>query len=481
MSRQVLKNIIFSALIVFTASNLRAQTIANDTTNSWLKISPSARNMGVGESLGAIPDAFDEVDVNPAGIGLMGGYDFSFSQNFWAQGLSMQHLVYSQRLENNDGFSLGVNYVNFGNISLYNVSGLVVSANGSYAPSGLNVYGGYGMDLVRGLRGGLSVHFIYDNIQPTMPDQTAAFDGGLFYQLTDTPLSLSAVLSNLGWNIDDASLPLEFKIAWAYRVNFDRTLGKNRFTQMNCLTLSAEGDWSLIAPVDSSMGFGGEYWYKDLIALRAGYRFADYANIAGLTGFSLGVGIRYMDWQLDYDLTTIGDFGTSNQISLSLILGESKGTLTTAAAVSPTPTAGVILPQTINPSGAKVSTHAQVSSKPTMAVSPTPAVVIAKRPPENEKPNIMWGIYQTGITAYRAGKYEDAAKNLKKAVICPGGKTWQYAECCALLGVINEYYVKTNDHLETARHYFLIALQLDPKNITATKHLKILKEEMSHH
>jgi tetratricopeptide (TPR) repeat protein len=309
---------------------------------------------------------------------------------------------------------------------------------------GLNAYGGYAMNLANGLRGGLTAHFIYDNIQQAMPGQTVALDGGLFYRVPGTPLSLSAVLSEIGWNLDDASLPMEFKTALAYQINFDRALDSNRFQAENYITLSAEDDWSLIDPVESSFGFGAEAWYKGLIALRGGYRFADYSNIAGLTGFSLGAGIRYMGWQLDYAMTTLGDFGTSNQISLSFMFGESKKA-----------------PARISPPVVK---HSQVASPVLNGVIPSPSS-------GNGNPGML-NLYQAGMAAFQAKDYEKSLDYLKKAVVCPGGKVWQYAEGYAMLGVINEFHSNAKDHLATANHYYRIALWLDPQNATAKKHLK---------
>ena len=48
----------------------------------------------------------------------------------------------------------------------------------------------------------------------------------------------------------------------------------------------------------------------------------DSTNLTGVKGLSLGAGIKFLNWQLDYAMTTIGDFGTSNQIALSLHFGD---------------------------------------------------------------------------------------------------------------------------------------------------------------
>src|ERR1700677_654724 len=111
-----------------------AQSLSDSLGTSWLKIAPSTRYAGMADSALAVPDAYDEADINPAGLGLIGGTNLSLSQNFYAQGISAQHLIFTQATTDGDGFSLGVNYINFGNIATYNVIGSVLTANGSYSP-----------------------------------------------------------------------------------------------------------------------------------------------------------------------------------------------------------------------------------------------------------------------------------------------------------------------------------------------------------
>ena len=302
-----------------------AQSVSQDEGTSWLRVPESTRDSGAGGAFGADPDAMDAVDINPSELGLSRGSEISFSQNFWAQGLSMQHLVFSQGLPGGNGFAFGADYLNFGTITNYSVVGGVLTANGSYSPFGLNLYGGYGFNLGEGWRAGLTAHFIYDNIQQNFADQTAAADAGLYYAFAGLPLSLSAVVSDIGWNLDTGSLPLALKTAAAYEwdLSGQRSLG---LTSTSLLTLGAEGDWSLIDFNSTIFGLGAEYWYHNLAALRVGYRFENSTNLTGVRGLSLGAGIRYMDWQLDYAMTTIGDFGTSNQIALSLHFGDDENT-----------------------------------------------------------------------------------------------------------------------------------------------------------
>ena len=300
-----------------------AQSVSSDEGTSWLMVPESTRDSGAGGAFGASPDMMDAVDINPAGLGLNRGSEISVAQNFWAQGLSMQHLVYSQGFLNGNGFALGGDYLSFGTINNYSVTGGVLAANGSYSPIGLNLYGGYGFRLGGGWRAGLTAHFIYDNIQQNFANQTAALDAGLFYRFAGFPLSLSTVLSDLGWNIDNSSLPLQLKTSAAYEMDLSGQRAQG-LASTSLLTLGAEGDWSLMNTSSTMYGLGAEYWYRNLIALRAGYRFEDSTNLTGVKGLSLGAGVKFLNWQLDYAMTTIGDFGTSNQIALSLHFGDER-------------------------------------------------------------------------------------------------------------------------------------------------------------
>jgi outer membrane protein OmpA-like peptidoglycan-associated protein len=354
----------------------KAQVLSGNLGTSWLKISPSTRNAGMGDSALAVPDAYDEADINPAALGLIGGTNLSLSQNFYIQDISAQHLIFTQAAPGGDGFSLGVNYMSFGSISNFNVAGNVLTASGSYSPIGVNFYAAYGMGLGDGLRAGLTGHFIYDNIQQSFPDQTVALDAGLYYHLPDHPFYLSLVMSNLGWNIDDATLPLQVKAGGAYQL-----FGSEN--ESHSLMLSGEVDTFLNDGNYAQLGLGAEYWYKNLIALRAGYQFSNIGDLTGLTGLSLGAGIKYWNWQLDYALISLGELGVANQISLSVKLGDdAKPTAT------PTPTLTPTVTQVITATATPMTTPETVSSAPPppmaeVPVENTPTMVVTPAFPGN--------------------------------------------------------------------------------------------------
>ena len=273
---------------------------------SWLRLPVNTANAALGQSLGAVGDGVDSLSINPAGLTWFHGHQIIFSQNFWVQGISIEHLVYGQSLSNGLQIALGGDYVGFGNVAQYAVSGGVPVQNGSYSPLGLNLSAGIGLELTSTLRVGMTGRFLYEDIQ-TPAGETVSGDIGISYRVPKTRLFFGGVLQGLGPDLDGASLPLRAGLAAAWQLDLAAKAD---------LTLSTQGDLMLQDANLSDLGFGGEYCFKNVLALRAGYRLAPYGDLNGVTGLSAGVGVSYTGWKLDYALTTLGDLGTASLLSL---------------------------------------------------------------------------------------------------------------------------------------------------------------------
>jgi hypothetical protein len=306
---------VWGMAVLFTAVSTFA-AVASDSGTSWLKIPASTRNAAMGEALVAVPDAVDAICINPAGLGLQAGMNASLAQNFWAQDLSIQHFSFTMGLANGTGFALGGDYVNFGNIPLYREVGSTLVSDGSYSPVGWNLYGGYGVGLWKGLRVGATAHYFYDDTQNNISGKTMALDAGLLYQVANTPFSASAVLSDLGGKLNDVDLPSQLKTGVSYWLDLGQTKERK-----DILTFAAEYDWGLSKNAKSAAGVGAEYSYERMLKLRAGYRFKNMDDLTGMRGLTCGVGLSLKSWEVDYALTTLGDFGTAHQIALNYRFG----------------------------------------------------------------------------------------------------------------------------------------------------------------
>ncbi len=304
---------LFPSLMSFAAT-------ADDAGTAWLKIPPSARVAAMGGAFGALAEGVDALVVNPAGLAGLSGPQAIFTHSFWDQGVVLEQLAYGQNLSKGSGGAVGLDYLNFGSVSQYTLgaNGAPVLSN-SYSPSAFNFHLGYGCELTQGLRAGGTAKFLLQGIQTTS-SATVAFDAGFLYRVAGIKgLSFAAVMSNLGGKLDNASLPLQVKLAGAYQTKIGSEMVSglnNEPLPKNLLTLTVDGDIDLSGLGFTNFRMGGEYWFDQLIAARVGYRLAPYGTLTGLTGLSAGAGVRYQNWELSYALTTQGDMGATHQISL---------------------------------------------------------------------------------------------------------------------------------------------------------------------
>jgi TPR repeat protein len=216
---------------------------------------------------------------------------------------------------------------------------------------------------------------------------------------------------------------------------------------------------------------GLEIGYQQTVFLRAGYQWLSQSlpsqDQAGLSG---GAGIALGDVNIDYAMTSYGNLGLTNQISIAYQFTEPKSAA----------------PEEENDEDARVSNsgggggsrgdeeNETVKSAPTAA----PQIKIKVTPPppgvsEDGTQLTMRAAYHTGIKAYKARDYEKAARYLKKSLALPSGSADKVylAEANSMLGIIYQFFLKSPGSLDLARHYYQSALKIDPTNSTAQKHL----------
>jgi hypothetical protein len=316
MMRRILNYVFLSFFAV--APSLWAGNI--DVGSSWLKVPTSAEAAGMGGAFSAVGNNVNSLEVNPAGLGLMDGQELSLMHDIWIQDLSTEHVAYGQNFGDHSGGAIGVDYINFGSVDKYTVISGVPVAGGTYSPMAANVVAGYGRELIQGLWGGATFKFLTQNLNTTS-SSTVAGDLGFLYQLPKQGPTFALVLSNLGGNLDSATLPTQVRLGAAYQASFSNETNPKAGTTIleppqHQITFSVDGNLSLASMDASSFSLGGEYWYQDTFAARVGYHLASYGDLGGLTGLCLGAGVRYKNFELDYALTTMGDLGSTHQLSL---------------------------------------------------------------------------------------------------------------------------------------------------------------------
>ncbi|MFA6057622.1 MAG: type IX secretion system outer membrane channel protein PorV [Taibaiella sp.] len=351
----------------FAQTNISGQKAGTITTAvPFLRISPDARSGAMGDvGIALSPDANSQY-WNVAKLATS-NKDLGISVTYtpWLKDLVPDVFLaylsaYKKFGENkNQAISASLRYFNLGNIDYTSVDAQPV---GSGKPREFAFDVGYSRRLSTDLSLGVSLRYISSNIAAGAPDNGtyspgSAFAGdvGIYYSKTKEvsedrsgTFSAGAVLSNVGSKISYSQsqqdfLPINLGIGVAYTYKIDA---------YNKVTAALDLNKSLVpAPIygqtasgadtgyipektvvsgmlssfskappgyGTTISIGGEYWYQDQFAVRAGY-FYENKNNGDRQYFTCGLGVRYNVFGLNFSyLVPSGSGVARNPLSNTL-------------------------------------------------------------------------------------------------------------------------------------------------------------------
>ncbi|MDC1068240.1 PorV/PorQ family protein [Candidatus Kapabacteria bacterium] len=354
--------IILILSITFGARTVLAQ--AGGSAVPFLLIAPDARASGMGETGTAIADDINAIYWNPAGLGFLDyfepayGFDpdaelepyrqvaLSFSPwlpQFNAD-LYYSYLTVGQHFEDLDGtVAFNLILMNLGEFTATDING---REEGKFRSVEFSLGLAYGTIIAEDLSAGFQLRYIQSNLTPTTTASgdagtgvSVSFDLGLLWKPIDFSifedrLSLGFNLQNIGPQMTYVRqadpLPTQLRLGAAYRAyedefsdltfafDFGKLLVKRDSLGSDPLPVSLYTGWD---NPGAEISIGAEYWYQQIIALRAGY-FTE-PQVAGDRRFyNLGAGIKYDIFKLDfgYILTMEANHPLANTMRFSLLV-----------------------------------------------------------------------------------------------------------------------------------------------------------------
>lgn len=333
------------------------------TAVPFLLISPDARAGAMGDVGVATSADPNSAHWNPAKFAFIEN-DWGFSLNYtpWLSrivtDMSINYLSFYKKLDGEQTIGASLKYFNLGDIQLADFQG---NSIGDFNPREFAIDGTYSLKLTENFSIGSSARFILSNLAGSFANTTSdakagtsvAADLGVFYTKdllgggNNSNLSLGANLSNVGAKItynsaaDRDFIPTNLRLGSAYTAGLDPyntltfALDFNKllvpttpvYKRDNNGTLERdeEGfpiiergrnpDRPLLSGIFGSfsdapggfseelqeiaIAFGTEYWYNNVFAARAGY-FYEHANKGNRKYFTVGVGLRYQVFGLDF-------------------------------------------------------------------------------------------------------------------------------------------------------------------------------------
>lgn len=362
-------------------TGLDGKTGTATTAVPFLRIGPDARSGAMGDvGIALSPDANSQY-WNVAKLATS-DKDFGAAVTYtpWLQELVPDvflgyiSLYKKFGAEKNQAISASLRYFNLGNI---NYTNMFAEPAGTGMPREFAFDVGYSRALSEYLSVGANLRYIHSNIaagasDPSItysPGSAFAGDVGLYYSKTNevseersSTFSAGMVLSNIGSRISYTQnrqdfLPVNLGIGAAYTYKIDMYNKITFALDINKLTVPAPkqeirgpGDtvWvmpqktvvsgvlgsfdpNLSAPgYGSTVSVGGEYWYQDQFAIRAGYFYED-KNNGARQYFTCGLGVKYNVFGLNFSYLVPSGSGVarnplSNTLRFSLLFDFDKAT-----------------------------------------------------------------------------------------------------------------------------------------------------------
>ncbi len=289
-------------LLVLAAGVARAGDPGSAGATS-LRIGVGARASAMGEAYTAVAEDASTVFWNPGAMAAVQGTNVTLSHVEYFQTIHFEQaavthetawgtlgLMFSGMFMNDlDRYDDVPSSTPLGTFGVYDVSFAVAFAR--YIVPNVSV--------------GLSVKPVYERIDE-LSASGIAFDAGIYHVSKVKGLKLAAVVGNLGtpmkFDVEEFALPRYFKVGGSYEREVPAIEGRLLFT----LDAMFPNDG------DARTLIGGEYSYRRMVALRAGYK-----GGYDLQGATFGFGVRYRDMTLDYAfLPTKNEIGDNHRFGL---------------------------------------------------------------------------------------------------------------------------------------------------------------------
>ncbi|MEW5693695.1 MAG: PorV/PorQ family protein [Candidatus Hydrogenedentota bacterium] len=312
MRRPLSAWLFISYFLVISPALIAIDKDAGTSGAQFLKICVGARPSSMGEAYAGVYGDALSIYWNPAGLANVNNIDVAFQYNDSIVDIEQNFVSVALPAKRWDGgWAIGLTYLDAGEQirTTETVLGQVLSTNaGTFGANDLACMLSYAICYKKQLNLGLTFKYIAEELEDEDASSFACDLGFIYLPSKYENLSIGGSIQNIGKKIrfinqkDD--LPLNFKLGLAYRLRAGRVL------------------WvaDLNYPTDNELRFnsGLEWWVLNSLALRAGYSQALTDADDGLT---LGCGIRYQSFTLDYAFLPMGDLGDSHRVSAGYKFG----------------------------------------------------------------------------------------------------------------------------------------------------------------
>ncbi|MDD5021665.1 MAG: hypothetical protein PHR82_05955 [Endomicrobiaceae bacterium] len=239
---------------------------------------------------------------------ITGSYDFYFTQAFYLVDTKYNSVCARLPLGKSSAFGISVVYFDYGNITkTYSDGSGGYTENGSFGASDKVVALSYGLFMTERLIGGISAKYVKQDIDDVSYTGYAS-DISILY-LISKKVAVESGIANYGSKVDGYSMPSNFYLGMFGKVT--------KKTEIIAQISSYYNDDLYNLKMAAETGF-------EKLMLRIGYNFPlkkqsffD-ANDSIINNFTLGIGLNFDFFKLDYAWLPEGDLGNIHMFTLRI-------------------------------------------------------------------------------------------------------------------------------------------------------------------
>ena len=270
----------------------------------FLRFGLGARASAMGEAYSAVGEDASSVFWNPGAMPAVLGTHLTLVHNEYFQSLRFEQAAITHETKwGTFGFMFTGLYMD--DMPRYDDTGSS-SPLGQFGAYDVAVGVAYGRYIVPNVSVGISIKPVYERIDE-LSVSALAFDAGIYHVSRIKGVKLAATVANLGapvkYQEQEFALPRYARLGASYEREVPRIDGRVLFT------------FDAMFPNDDGVRehIGGEYSYKRMVALRAGYKIGYDSQ-----GATFGLGVVYHDIGLDYAFLAVSnDLGDSHRFGLN--------------------------------------------------------------------------------------------------------------------------------------------------------------------
>lgn len=299
-------------IIFFVISSV----IFSQNVYNFLKLDVSPRAAALGGSFVSNNDDPNVIFYNPAGINFNQNNQISISFLKHLLDINSASLVFIKEIKSTGKFSAAVKYINYGDFTKADPSGLEL---GHFGANDIAFSLGYGNKLDENFYYGLNFKLIYSGIE-NYSSTAYAFDFGLHYEIPDKFWNFGFSILNLGSQINSyfnikEDLPLDIRLGISKQLE---KVPMRFYFSFNNLDDKQSNFFARF----KNLTFGSEIKLGKSFKLRIGYdsekrKELKIGTTAGLAGFNIGFGFNAASYIIDYAYSSMGSIGALHRIGIS--------------------------------------------------------------------------------------------------------------------------------------------------------------------